>query len=515
MTRKRVALSALTALAVAASALSWSTPATAADPVVPVAADGAVPVDPAFDGPRVTRIRVLEEAPFLEIHWDRYVDELAAVNAANLVLRNGTRVVPLKAHAASGGTDTIFFDRDNQQIGASPANSMARLPADLHIASIGYVGAIDPGLPLTLEIDGDAIADASGRPAQDAVYTGVPKVSYYTQSVIAAGGIVVKANERVAASSLALAAAQVDVQLSRTGTGIAETMVANGCSLAVYGARENAYLVPEHRGGYNPAMYDVEGYGGSPWNGCVSSISERNVLRTRGASDPFLNTGYRDENILVHEFGHAVLLVGIERQADKTLFNAFLAAYNNARDTGLWPNTYAISNRDEYFATLSTIWFNNMAEAPNWADGVRSPINTRAELRAYDRQAYDFFASIYPSGAAMPAPWDVPSPDLHHGGVTPSVPLAVTATATARCVAGKAYLAVTVNNGSDEAADATVVTPWGSKTFAGLAAGRSQSVALNTRATTLIAGSVPVTAVGADTEADASLSATYPAIACS
>ena len=45
-------------------------------------------------------------------------------------------------------------------------------------------------------------------------------------------------------------------------------------------------------------------------------------------------------------------------------------------------NSYAISNSDEYFATLSAIWFNVMNECAKddgW-DGTRGPINTRRRL---------------------------------------------------------------------------------------------------------------------------------------
>ncbi len=417
MKRRRTLVGGLTVGGmVVASALTLTPPAAiAADGDVAVSADGTVQVDTGYDGPQVTEVRVINEAKYLEIYWDRYVDETAAVSPDNITLRNGGSVVTLKAKPAQGSTDTIFFDKDNKQIAATAANSMARLPEDLHLSSIAYTGTIDPNQPLTLEIKGAAIADATGKPAKTATYAGVPKLDYYTQSVTTDAGIEVKAGERVAADTLTKAAAQVEAQLSRTATGIAGTMAANGCSLAVYGSRENAYLVPEHRGGYNPTMYDVEGYGGNMWNNCVSSISERNVLRTRGDANTFLNTAYPNENILVHEFGHAVLSVGIEEQADQTLSDAFFAAYENAYTTGRWPNTYAMSNRDEFFATLSAIWFDNMAEKPDWNDGVRSPINTRAELKEYDPVSFAFFASIYPDDVAMPSPWDVPGPDIHHG----------------------------------------------------------------------------------------------------
>ncbi|WP_155830024.1 OmpL47-type beta-barrel domain-containing protein [Glycomyces tenuis] len=409
------------ASAVLASLLMSAAPALAgpeAPTVIAVDEHGIAATDPSFDGPRVTEVRVVNEGEFLEIYWDRYVDEEAAVSPDNITLTNGDTDIALEAKPPTGPTDTIFFDKDNRQIAATEADSMARLPEDLHLSSIAYSGTIDPALPLTLTVTGSNIEDADGRAAQDATYTDVPMLDYYTQSVTTETGIEVKAGPRVEPSTLDLAAAQVDVELAKGDNGIAETMADYGCSLAVYASRENAYLVPEHRGGYDPEMYDVEGYGGSTWNDCVSSISERNVLRTRGNADEFLNTAYPNENILIHEFGHAVRLVGIETQDDKSLSDELYAVYENAYNTGLWPNTYAISNIDEYFATLSTVWFDVMAEKPDWSDGVRSPINTRAELKEYDPMAYEFFAKVYPADLTLPAPWDETSPDEHHGDYT-------------------------------------------------------------------------------------------------
>lgn len=407
----------MVASAVLASLFTGAGPALAepaAPTVIPVDENGIVATDPAFDGPQVTEVRVVDEGEFLEVYWDRYVDEEAAVSPDNITLTNGDEDIELKEKPATGPTDTIFFDRDNEQIADTEADSMARLPEDLHMSSIAYAGEIAPEQPLTLTVAGSNIADAEGEAAVDAAYVGVPTLDYYTQSVTTGAGIEVKAGPRVDPATMDLAAAQVDIELGKSDNGIAETMADYGCSLAVYASRENAYLVPEHRDGYDPQMYDVEGYGGSTGNNCVSSISERNVLRTRDSADEFADTAYPNENILIHEFGHAIRLVGIETQEDATLSGEFAGVYANASEAGLWPNTYAISNSDEYFATLSAIWFDVMAEKPDWSDGVRGPVNTREELKEYDPVAYDFFAKVYPEDTALPAPWDEPVPDEHH-----------------------------------------------------------------------------------------------------
>lgn len=414
-----VVCAALLAAAVGVGAYLW---ANRGPEVIAVdSADGSVPLDARYDGPQIVKIRLLTEEPFLEIYWDRYVDAAQAINFSNFVLRNGDKTVALTKEAlASGSTDSLYFDRRNSAVALGAARCMDRLDEDLHMSSFRIFWVDQDKLAeiapegLTLEVAGSAITDDQGRPAKDAVYTGIPQVDYYTQFVTSETGIVVKADDTVAYDSLVMAARQVDIELGKAGTGIAETMRDFGCSLAVYSPHQNVYFLPEHRYGFRLDMYDVEGYGGDTWNGGVSSIAERNILRTRDETEDLaLNTAYRDENVLIHEFGHCIKLVGMDTQADQTLAEAFRAAYRNALDQGLWPNTYAISNEDEFFATMCTVWFNVMSEAPDWTDGTRCPVNTREELAAYDPMTYAFFETILPD-AVLPAPWDEPAPDVFH-----------------------------------------------------------------------------------------------------
>ena len=94
----------------------------------------------------------------------------------------------------------------------------------------------------------------------------------------------------------------------------------------------------------------------------TTSISETNVLHI--LEGPY-TTRYKHECILVHEFAHAVHLIGINYMKDTSLADEFRNLYAQAKADGLWPNTYAISNYEEYFATLSTVWFNVMEEGTN------------------------------------------------------------------------------------------------------------------------------------------------------
>jgi len=376
---------------------------------------GAVAEDAAYDGPQIQKVRVINEGTYLEIYWDRYVDEVQAINVENFVLKNGDKVIELEPKG-NDYTNTLYFDKNNREIAATEANCMSRLSDDLHMSSICYLGEIGEIGPegLTLEVKGGAIKDEDGNPAKAASYQGVPKVDFYTQFLKSQTGILIKADDTVDPDTLAAAAAQVDVELSRIETGIAANMAKYNCSLAIYSPRQNAYFIPEHRGAFRSDMYDVEGYGGNIYNNCVSSIAERNILRTRNNPDKVLNTAYPDENILIHEFGHCIKSVGIELLEDQTLADEMFDAYVNAKENGLWPNTYRISNSDEFFATMCAVWFNVMDEVDNWKDGTRCPLNTREELKQYDPQTYAFFEKILPSDTELPAPWNEHAPDIYH-----------------------------------------------------------------------------------------------------
>ena len=106
----------------------------------------------------------------------------------------------------------------------------------------------------------------------------------------------------------------------------------------------------------------------------VMVIAEENLLCYSQERYPY-------EDILVHEFAHAVLNIGVARQSEGNKFRSRLeAAYENALAAGLWENTYASTNPDEYWAEGVQSWF-GLNDPPG---SIHNGINTRAELEAYD-----------------------------------------------------------------------------------------------------------------------------------
>ncbi|KAB7790601.1 hypothetical protein [Bifidobacterium leontopitheci] len=407
--RTRHTLRARLVGAVAALACCLMLPTAAANaadgPAIQAGADGSVPAQSA-QGPQVTKVRVLKEGTFLEVHWNEYVDETQAVNVSNFTLTNGGKTITLRPKSNEGVTDTYYFDRDNKEVAATDAKVFQYLDPTMHISSIAYSGTIDPSKPITLKVKGSAIKDAAGVAAQDTTFTNVPVTSFYTKKLVSKNGIIIKSDDGVSDAALDKTRDMVDTELGLPGTGIAAEMVRHGNAVAVYGNHEVPYLLPEQRYAFNKDMYAAEGYGGYPGDGFVSSISEKNVLRTTGDPDPANNTAYTGESVLAHEFAHAIKLGGLDQMPDQTLANTFYRAYAHAKKAGLWAHTYAYQNSDEFFASLAAIWFNVADESGNGEyDGVRGPVDTNEEFKEYDPVTYAAYEKIFPK-VSLPAPWD-------------------------------------------------------------------------------------------------------------
>ena len=98
----------------------------------------------------------------------------------------------------------------------------------------------------------------------------------------------------------------------------------------------------------------------------------------------------------------------------------------------------------------------------------------------------------------------------------PAPSLDVAATASVRCIAGKAYVAVQVKNNDDTAVSAELTSPFGTKTVASVAPGKVTSHVFTTRQVNLSAGEVSVTATASvdGQPVQSRVSAAYAAHSC-
>ena len=151
--------------------------------------------------------------------------------------------------------------------------------------------------------------------------------------------------------------------------------------------RDDPRLTPGERNNYDNGiakMTDKEywdrrarGMGGNP-----TTCAEENLLGYPG-------TRYYGENILVHEFSHAIM--SSIRRVDTTLFAEIQAAYKEAMTKELWKNHYASTNANEYWAEGTQTWFWSNYEYMDGTKRVQSP----EDLQAYDPKLYELLGRVY------------------------------------------------------------------------------------------------------------------------
>lgn len=225
---------------------------------------------------------------------------------------------------------------------------------------------------------------------------------FYKKSVDA-GGIPITASERVPDAALLAARGIVNGMLEKR-PDIRRQLIAMGERVGVLAPDEMLTDLPEERDLKKPALDDQR------LTFCerqaylkIAAMSDREYWNTRarglgglytiGATENLL--GYRGaiyygENILVHEFSHA-MLTAIE-QADPGLYAQVEAAYAHATKTGLWKGSYSVTTLQEYWAEGAQFWFNsNLAyrRAPSLT------ILNAADMKAYDPMLWDVLAQVY------------------------------------------------------------------------------------------------------------------------
>lgn len=162
--------------------------------------------------------------------------------------------------------------------------------------------------------------------------------------------------------------------------------------IVIFGNSEYPNVIP----GWDPNLDATRYAGGYGPNmpGASCGIHEGDILN---------NTfdRYPNENIVIHEFGHAVIDFGLDKLYPG--FKAKVAAiWEKAKTNGLWKNTYAISNASEYWAEGVQSYFNLNAKAQESGDGTHNHVSTRALLRTYDPEFYDLLYSVYGDATLPP-----------------------------------------------------------------------------------------------------------------
>ena len=195
-----------------------------------------------------------------------------------------------------------------------------------------------------------------------------PAYQQYTQ----VHGLPIVASSRVHPLAMAEAAYLIDQMIGHRADIVA-AMVARRTRFVIIGTSEHTTDMPEYRDLYPREWWDVRARGlGATDSRPAVSCGEENLLSLEG--DPYLT-----ENILIHEFAHAIHEMGLV-DVDPTFDDRLKQAFDEAIDTGRWAGTYAGTNRMEYWAEGAQSWFNTNRTN----DDLHNSIDTRQELAAYD-----------------------------------------------------------------------------------------------------------------------------------
>ncbi len=217
-----------------------------------------------------------------------------------------------------------------------------------------------------------------------------------------ARGIPIVGSARVPDEALLIARDIVVAQLAHR-PDLRREVVRQGTRVGIMAVDESMTDLPEHRHWKKPTKDDPrltvcekERYSR------IEAMSDRDYwnLRARGSGGHFTTVGaenllampgsrYFGENILVHEFAHAILYA-IER-ADPALHARIRRAYDQALRERLWEGEYAAVTIDEYWAEGSQIWFHTAIIARPRGTEILSP----EDLKRHDPRLHSALAAVY------------------------------------------------------------------------------------------------------------------------
>lgn len=227
----------------------------------------------------------------------------------------------------------------------------------------------------------------------ECVITSVPDSlgfdKFYTKYVDV-NGIPLISSWRVPDSAIVAAHRTLYAMTSMLKPEIVQAMKKANARVAIMARYEGTTDLPEHHYLVNDTSlnWDLRARGlGGTIEEPLTSCAEENVLA-------YQIDKYHAEDILIHEFSHAIHCIGII-QVD-TAFNKRLnALYKKAMKSGILDNTYRSSTKEEYFAEGVQDWFNVNAEVPR-TDGKHNWCNTREELQEFDPELYQLISEYFP-----------------------------------------------------------------------------------------------------------------------
>lgn len=206
------------------------------------------------------------------------------------------------------------------------------------------------------------------------------KLDPFYRKYATADGLPVLASAKVSDAALAEAAATIK-QMLACRPDVLKAMVKNRVRVVVMAPTEMTTDVPEQRNMKPKDYWDRRARG---LGGRLTSCGEENLLNLKGDR-------YSRENILVHEFAHAVHRFGVGN-LDPKFDGKLRGVYTRAVENGLWEDTYAATNHSEYWAEGVQSYFDCNAPPKK---GVHNDVNTREKLQKYDPALFDLIEAAF------------------------------------------------------------------------------------------------------------------------
>ena len=197
-------------------------------------------------------------------------------------------------------------------------------------------------------------------------------LSGFYRKYVVVGGFSIVGSPKVSDFALKEAAYLID-KMTIKHPEYLQKLAENKVRFSIMARNEFTTDIPEHSD-MTPAIFwdkRARGLGATRARPSVS-CGEENLLAIEG--DP-----YKMENILIHEFAHALHAMAIN-ELDPTFQSRLEKYFKLAIEEKIWEGTYAASNPAEYFAEGVQSWY----ECNRANDREHGTIDTREEVKRYD-----------------------------------------------------------------------------------------------------------------------------------
>jgi hypothetical protein len=210
-----------------------------------------------------------------------------------------------------------------------------------------------------------------------------PEDGFFTK-LLSFHGVLIKAPSVVVDEALYITYDRMAIETAHLPM-VVTNLAAAGAELHIIGRDQVTTDLPEWRQDkhvpldeYNGLTRDQRTRG---MGGLITSCGEENLLKLP-------TDRYHGRDICMHEFAHNIEGAGIPR----TVRSMFDAQYQISKSKGLWLNSYAGSNPNEYFAELTMWYFGTHGDlnmtGPKPEDGPEG-------LKKYDPDAYKLLDDFY------------------------------------------------------------------------------------------------------------------------